>query len=579
MVNDDRPATGLGPAAPAQRAAMVEAWREQRRARRLRPDADEPQTTGPDGFALRRWRRAGVFGADAVRRVEGLLTDLRDARSGDAAAPDWAMQVLTRSLAGDPAPQLPSAVRALLEHGDPHDVVTAMAVVHEAGLPWLTPQGQIRLEHLMAPEPTFVAREMRPSLTEDASGAFATQYSLRWDGPAGLPPAVCGRILPWAPVGIVDDLIDAGVVTRDDEPWKTRPDARERDYLRARLAPEQVDQETAEALEWQEYLRRRRFLDGEHVDPVGAEAADLTDETGDEPGDDVYGLLQRAADGDASAVKGLEYALPRYLVLRLRQVQDGALTGNWPPNLLADRGLWPLMATLWEPKAAVSPRRSTFHALSALRHAYDSLCAGDLKRARAQVELLVEHDQGDPRQQAEAWNMSAYLALLDENLDGALAALRLIEKDHPRTEHNRDLLERRRTQPRNDRPHPSNPYLELGLPHQSPFWKQRYRELRREFADDREEAARLNRAMRRIQQAEQQEDLTDFFVLPLDADAFRLPDDLPITLVPPIEPMPRRTAPLDPDDVDTVRRRALVDLLPTLLNAPRRPDHQHRTTS
>ncbi len=578
MVNDDSPATGLGPGASTQRADMVEAWRERRRARRLRPDADEPQTTGLDGFALRRWRRAGVFGADAVRRVARLLTDLRDSRSGDATAPDWALQVLARCLGGDPVAQLPSAVRALLEHGEDHDVVTAMAVVHEAGLPWLTPQGQTRLEHLMGSEPTFVPREMRPTLTEDASGAFAAQYALRQEGLAGLSPTVCARILPWAPLGIVDDLIDAGVVTSDGGPWKARPDVRERDYLRARLAPEQVDQETAEALGWQEYLRRRRFLDGEHADAVDAEAADLAGENGDETDEDVYGLLERAAEGDADAVKGLEYVLPRYLVLRLRQIRDGALTGNWPTDILADRGLWRLMAALWEPKAAVSPRRSTFHALSALRHAYDSICAGDLKRARAQVELLVEHDQGDPGQEAEAWNMSAYLALLDENLDGALAALGQIGEKSPRTAHNRELLERRRTRARNDRPHPSNPYLELGLPHQSPFWKQRYRDLRREFADDREEAARLNRAMRRIQQAEQHEDLSDFFVLPLDADAFRLPDDLPVTLVPPVEPLPRRTVPRHPDDVETVRRRALADLLPTLLNAPRRPDHQHRTT-
>ncbi|MFF3201736.1 hypothetical protein [Streptomyces sp. NPDC002962] len=534
---------------------------------------------GLDGFALRRWRKAGVFGADAVRRVERLLTDLRDTRSNDATAPDWALQVLARCLEGDPVAQLPSAVRALLEHGDPHEVVTAMAVVHEAGLPWLTPQGQTRLEHLMGSELTFVPREMRPTLTEDASGAFAAQYSLRHDGLAGLSPTLCARILPWAPVGIVDDLIDGGVVTKDGKPWKARSDAWERDYLRARLAPEQVDQETAETLGWQEYLRRRSFLDGEHADAVDGEAADLAGENGGETDDDVYGLLERAAEGDVGAIKGLEYLLPRYLVLRLRQIRDGALTGSWPAEIVADRGLWRLMAALWEPKAAVSPRRSTFHALSALRHAYDSICAGDLKRARAQVELLVGHVQADPGQRAEAWNMSAYLALLDENLDGALAALGQIGEDSPRTAHNRELLERRRTRARNDRTHPSNPYLELGLPHQSPFWKQRYRDLRREFADDREEAARLNRAMRRIQQAEQQEDLSDFFVLPLDADAFRLPDDLPVTLVPPVEPLPRRTAPRHPDDVETVRRRALADLLPTLLNAPRRPDHQHRTTS
>ncbi|OQD57163.1 hypothetical protein BM536_003785 [Streptomyces phaeoluteigriseus] len=601
MVNDERPDPATGLNVSMSRADMVAAWREQRRARRPRSDADEPRTAGPDGFALRRWRRAGVFGADAVRRVERLLTALRDARSAAGTAPDWAVQTLDQCLGGDPVAQLPSAVRAVLEHGAPGDVVTAMAVVHEAGLPWLTPEGQARLEHLMDPESTEIPREFLPALAEDVSGAFAAQYALRHDDVARLSPAVRDRVLPWAPVGVVDDLIDAGAITSDDEPWNLRSDAREQDYLRARLAPEQVDQATAEAIGWQEYLRRRRLLDGEDVDDVGddvgderpgraekSETADLSGEDaedgedGDGAEDDLYGLLQRAAEGDTSAVKGLEYALPRYLVLRLRQVRDGALTGNWPADILADRGLWRLMSALWEPKAAVSPRRSPFHAMVALRHAYDSLCAGDLKRARAQVELLVEHEQGEPRHNAEAWNMSAYLALLDENLDGALVALHNVDESHPAAElarHNRHLLEGRRTRARNDRTHPSNPYLELGLPHRSPVWKQRYRDLRREFADDREEAARLNRAMRRIQQAEQHEDWSDFFVLPLDAEAFRLPDDPPTTLVPPVEPLPRRTAPQSSDDLEIVRRRALAELLPTFVNAPRRPDHQHRTTS
>ncbi|MFE1882340.1 hypothetical protein [Streptomyces diastatochromogenes] len=579
MVNEEQPDRGAGLDASMSRADMVEAWRERRRVRRLRPETDDPETAGPDGFALRRWRRAGVFGADAVRRVERLLTDLLNARSAGGATPDWALQVLAQCLGGDPVAQLPSAVRALLEFGEPDDVVTVMSVVHEAGLPWLTPPGQARLEHLMDPERTEARREIRPTASEDVSGAFAAHYALRNDGLAKLSPAVCALILPWVPVGVVDDLIDAGVVTGDAEPWNVRADARERDYLLARLAPEQVDPGTAEAIGWHEYLRRLRFLDGEDIDVSDVEGLDVDGEDGDDLEEDLYGLLQRAADGDTSVIKGLEYILPRFLVLRLRQVQDGALTGNWTADILSDRGLWRLMSALWEPKAAVSPRRSAFHALAALRHAYDCICAGDLKRARAQVELLVEHEEGDPLHNAEAWNMSAYLALLDENLDGALAALGRLGGRSPRAEHNRDLLERRRTRARNDRPHPSNPYLELGLPNQSSVWKQRYRDLRREFADDREEAARLNRAMRRIQQAELHEDWSDFFVLPLDEEVFRLPDDPPATLVPPIEPMPRRTVPGNHDDMEVVRRRAMADLLPTLLNAPRRPDHQHRTTS
>ncbi|KAF3468536.1 hypothetical protein [Streptomyces sp. Tu 3180] len=564
MTHEERPDTGPELDASMSRSEMVEAWRERRRARRTRPDTAAPGTTGPDGFALRRWRRAGVFGADAVQRVERFLTDLARTPSGAGEEPEWALGTLRQCLEGDPVAQLPSAVRAVLENRAAGDTVAAMTLIHECGLPWLTPHGQVRLEHLMGSAPTVLPRETRPSVSEDVSGAFALQYALRYDELTALPRNLRTRALPWAPLGVVDDLIDAELITRDDEPWRLRSDRRERDYLKARLAPELADRDTAEALGWQQFLQRQRFLDGEY-------------EEGEEG--DLYDLLQRAAEGDTTVLKELEYALPRTLVLKLRHVKDGALTGNWEPDVLADRGLWRLMSALWEPKAAVQPRRSAFHALAALRHAYDSICAGDFKRARAQVNKFLEHAGGDPLQNAEARNMSAYLALLDEDLDSALTALTRVLPLQPAAESNLALVTRRQAMPRNDRPHPSNPYLELGLPNQSAVWKQRYRDLRREFADDREEAARLNRAMRRIQQAEQREDWSDFFVLPLDASVFAFPDDPPATLVPPVEPMPRQTASHDPGDAEAIRRRAVADLLPTLLNAPRRPDHQHRTTT
>ncbi|MGW2893161.1 hypothetical protein ACWDAO_00635 [Streptomyces sp. NPDC001212] len=564
MTHEERPNAGLEPDASMSRAEMVEAWRERRRARRARPDATTDGAAGLDGFALRRWRRAGVFGAHAVERVERHLADLVNTRPAGGKEPDWVLGTLRQCLDGDPVAQLPSAVRTLLEHRAADDTVTTMTVIHECGLPWLTPHGQTWLEHLLGSGPAVLPREGRPSTSEDVSGAFALQYALRHDELTALPRPVYDRILPWAPLGTVDDLIDAAMVTRDDEPWELRSDQWERNYLRARLAPELVDRETAEAIGWEQFLQRERFLDGEYAE--GGER-------------ELYDLLQRAAEGDTSVVKELEYVLPRTLVLRLRHIKDGALTGNWEPDVLADRGLWRLMSALWEPKAAVQPQRSAFHALAALRHAYDCICAGDLKRARAQVNRFLDHEHGDPLQNAEAWNLSAYLAFLDEDLNTALIALTRVAGFQPAAEPNLDLVKRRQATPRNDRPHPSNPYLELGLPNQSAVWKQRYRDLRREFADDREEAARLNRAMRRIQQAEQHEDWSDFFVLPLDESVFRLPDDPPGTLVPPVEPMPRQTASHDSDDADTVRRRAVADLLPTLLNAPRRPDHQHRMTT
>ncbi|MGW7042020.1 hypothetical protein ACWGDT_04695 [Streptomyces avermitilis] len=545
------------------RAEMVAAWRERRHARRSgAPTTDG--ASGPDGFTLRRWRRAGVFGADAVAVVRGLLQDLLDAGPGEHDRPDWAVETLRRCLDGDPGPQLLPAVSAVIEAADPDRVVALMRVIHEVGLPWLTPIAEQRLHHLLGQAEPELGRDAHPTTSEDESGAFALQHALRNGETGTLSPATIGRLLPWIPMGILDDLIDAGVITRSEGPWRMRTAQRDQWYLLARLSPESVAPRTALTIGWDEAVERLRFLAGEPTDaPEGT----------------LYDLLERATDGDTGVLKDLEQHLPRPLVLRLRHIQDGALTGSWDLGILGDRGLWRLMAALWEPKAAVVPARSEFHALAALRHAYDLISAGDFKKARAQIDKLVDHEEGDPRQLAEAWNMRAYLALLDDDLDNALIALASIADRHPEAASNLELVKRRRGIPRNGRPHPTNPYLELGLPNGSAVWKHRYRDLRRAFADSRDEAARLNRAMRRIQEAEHAEDWSEFFVLPLDQEVFRLPVAPPVTLVPPVEPMPRRTVPADPSDLEVVRRRAVADLLPTLLNAPRRPDHQHRTTS
>ncbi|MFB7605354.1 hypothetical protein [Streptomyces gardneri] len=542
---------------------VIEAWRERRRARRSQDTAPD-STSHVDGFALRRWRKAGVFGEDAVRSVEALVKRLLSARPNDGDTEDAARRTLTECLAGDPSSQLPSAIRTVLETGSPEQTVDVMTVVHEASLPWLSPTGQQRLAHLMTLGPSELAPDERPSASEDGAGAFALQHAVRNGEDEGLSAALLTRILPWIPLGIVDDLIDAGAITRRTGPWRLRASDYDQQYLLARLSPEYVEPEAADALAWDQAVERRRFLAGEDVE---AEEGSL------------YDLLQLAAEGDPSVLKELEHLLPRPLVLRVRQVRDGALTGNWEADILGDRGLWRLMAALWEPRAAIVPARSPFHALVALRHAYDMICVRDFKRARAQVEKLVGFEGGDPRQLDEAWNMWAYLALIDEDLDKARVGLAHVADHAGRAQLNLVHVTRRQEVPRNNRSHAENPYLELGLPDRSEAWKKRYRDLRHEYADDREEAARLNKAMRRIQKAELAEDWSDFYVLPLDRTVFDLPVARPVTLVPPVEPMPRRTAPGDREDFETVRRRAVADLFPTLLNAPRRPDHQHRTTT
>lgn len=560
MGNANTPEDGFSAGAAMTRAEVVEAWRAHRQSRRSSGEAGERV----DGFALRKWRKAGVFGPDAVRRVERVLHLLLRSLPEESEGPDRAAAVIRECLAGEPTGRLLTAVRALLEGGDPELIVDVLTVVHEEDLPWLSLSGTRRLAFASATTPDAVPAEARLSSEEDTSGAFALYGTVaRGVSPDELSAQQLRRVLEWAPLGVIDDLIDAGAVGREHEPWVARADEAERNYLMARLAPERVDADMARAIGWNEPVERELFLAGEPLDP--------------EEGT-LYDLLLRVADGETEVMKGLEDLLPRDLVLRLRKVQEGSLTGSWSPDIASDRGLWRLMSALWEPRAAVSPARGPLYALIALRHAYDLICRGAMKKASIQVDKLVEHEKAPPRQGAESWNMYAYLALVEEDLETAgIALARIASSDH-RARLNLALVDRRRATKRNDRDHPANPYLELGLPHQTEAWRHQYRERRRD-AKDLDDAARVNWAKTRIEQAEHSEDWSDFFVLPLDSTEFELPVVRPLSLVPPSAPMPRRTASGSETDLTTVRHRAMVDLLPAFLTAPRRPDHDHRTTS
>lgn len=358
-------------------------------------------------------------------------------------------------------------------------------------------------------------------------------------------------------LGVLDDLIEAGVLESGQQPWTLRADPGEQGYLLARLAPEETDAALARSLGWDEPGDREAFLAGEPFQP--------------EPGS-LYDLLLRVTDGETDVLKELETLLPRELVLRLRKVREGAVTGSWEPEMTADRGLWRLMASLWEPKAAINPARGPFYALVALRHAYDLICQGEYKKAQAQVDKLVDQEKS-----AEALNMFAYLALLADDLDWAYASPARAAQTDRRVENNLALLERRRATRRNDREQPANPYLVLGLPNKSEHWKHQWRERRRADRGDLDLAAEANWAKRRIEQAERSEDWSDFFVLPLDPDSLRIPTVRTRSLAPPTSAMPRRTEPGAAVDLTAVRDRAVAGLLPTLLTAPRRPDHDHRT--
>ncbi|MFG2979433.1 hypothetical protein ACGFYY_41415 [Streptomyces sp. NPDC048331] len=549
------------------RSEMVEAWRARRSARRSAAVAVPGGAV--DGFALRKWRKAGVFGAEAVARVEDLLRGLLDSAEAQDETRRWGADTIRACLDGQPAPQLLPAIKALLEAAEPGRAIAqtaaVLSVVHEAGLPWLSPAGERRLAVIAGAVPAAdLGAADLPLAEEDPAGAFALQQALDRRSLDELTVHQLEAVVPWAPLGVVDDLIEAGVLDRGHQPWSMRADAGEQSYLLARLAPEKTDIALARSLGWDEPAEREAFLAGAPVQSA--------------PGS-LYDLLQRITDGETEVLKELEELMPRELVLRLRKVREGAMTGSWDPDIPADRGLWRLMCALWEPRAAVNPARGPYYALVALRHAYDLICQGERKKAQAQVDKLVDYDGVPAEHAAEAWNMFAYLALLDDNLDLAYVSLARVARTDRRVEENLALLERRRGTRRNDRDQPANPYLELGLPHKSEHWKHQWRERRRADRDDLDLAAQANWAKLRIEQAERTEDWSDFFVLPLDPAALRLPMVRPKSLIPRLAAMPRRTTHRAAADLAAVRDRAIADLLPTLLTAPRRPDHDHRTTS
>ncbi|WP_432174087.1 hypothetical protein [Streptomyces sp. Tue6028] len=543
------PAGGAEQPMSGARAEAVARERERLRALRERRDAQSADA-GVDGFTVRRWRKVGVFGAQAVLQAHALLQQLA------SLAQDATHDALSHALRDEPDDRLLPAVRTVLERADPATVAAALTAVHAGGFLWLSEVGEQRLTALAAGHDTLAV-----SSSEDPSGAFALLTAFPTDGTAAFPPRMLPRVLPWIPLSVLDDLIDAGVVGPEHLPWQCRAEEAEHAYLKARLVPDEVTAEEATALEWTARQRRSAFLaGGEPLPSVG----------------DVYDLLERVADGDASVVKELERELPRGLVLRLRRLLDGVDVGNWDRDIWEDRGLWRLIFSLWEPKAAVNPSRSPLHALMALRQAYDLLCLNDLARASAQIDKLVSFETAAPAYRAEALNFQAYARLLREELDAAAVALKGISGSYELAESNLRMVEQRRTVPRNDRPAASNPYLDLGLPHGASSWETRYRDLRREHVHDVDMSARLNSAMKRIRDAERDEDWSGFFVLPLDLDVFELPNEVPVTLVPPLAPLTRRTTPDSPESLALVRQRAVADLLPHLLNAPRRTDRNSR---
>lgn len=311
-VTSPPPVGGAGQPVSGSRAEAVARERERLRALRERRDAQSADD-GVDGFTVRRWRKVGVFGAQAVLQAHALLRQLASLTQ------DTTHDALADALRDEPDDRLLPAVRTVLERADQTTVAATLTAVLSGGFLWLSEVGEQRLTALTAGDDTLAV-----SGSEDPSGAFALLTAFATDRTATFPPRILPRVLPWIPLSVLDDLIDAGAVGPEHQPWQYRAEEAEHAYLKARLVPDQVTAEQATALNWTERQRRDAFL-------AGGEPLPLTG--------DVYDLLEQVADGDASVVKELERKLPRELVLRLHAASGRGRCRHLGPGHMGRQGV------------------------------------------------------------------------------------------------------------------------------------------------------------------------------------------------------------------------------------------------
>ncbi|MEU2067184.1 hypothetical protein [Streptomyces anulatus] len=525
-------------------------------------------------FVQRKWRWLGVGDGEAVEAVLAMLTEAVAANG----LPEAERAILTRAIGGDPdRDSLLPAVRMGLGLLTPESVLGHLRSLWAGGVRWLNEPGLERCKVLCSTAPSLQLVGKR-SHALSGGPAFSLFASACTRGAIPVPNRFLDELLQRAPLSVIDDLVDHGGLMPEDAPW-TRRDEQEGLYLRARLAPATVSGEQAERLAWQAYLRRQSFLGDD----------DLARQ---EP-DDVWDLLYDVVmDGDVTAVDALDAKLPRPQQVELRDLKSGALSGQWPPSMTEDRGLWLLMAALWRPKGLVDAGRSPFYALVALNRAYDLVKTGDLEAAAQQARSLTRDSVSNRRVPAdlaeEANALAAYVAATQsEQLESRTERDRLLEsaEEHASraaarggavAERNLRLLRAWRGTRRNDRGPFGNPFLDIGLDHGAGGWEERCRDIFREREGDAKAQSELNMAEERIRDALHGEAGWDvFYRVPLVRSRYVMPSQVPNHLVPPVEALPRRTALTSGGELEAIRARAAVELLDDFRTTPPRLDRHN----
>ncbi|MEG9547075.1 MULTISPECIES: hypothetical protein [Streptomyces griseus group] len=555
----------------AARQAAKAAERE--RLKRARERREIQGSSSVSSFVQRKWRWLGVGDGEAVEVVLAMLTEAVAATG----LPEAERAILTQAIGGDPdRDSLLPAVRTGLGLLSPESVLGHLRSLWAGGVRWLNEPGLERCRVLCSTAPSLqlVGNRSHALSGGPAFSLFATACTR---GAIPVPNRFLDELLERAPLSVIDDLVDHGGLMPEDAPW-TRRDEQEGLYLRARLAPATVSGEQAERLAWQAYLRRQSFLGD--------------DDLARQDPDDVWDLLYDVVmDGDVTAVDALDAALPRPQQIELRDLKSGALSGQWPPSMTEDRGLWLLMAALWRPKSLVDAGRSPFYALVALNRTYDLVKAGDLEAAAQQARSLTRDSvsyRKVPAELAEEANaLAAYVAARQsERLESRTERDRLLDfsEEHARraatrggvaAERNLRLLRVWRGTRRNDRGPFGNPFLDIGLDHGAGGWEERCRDIFREREGDARAQSELNMAEERIRDALRGDAGWDvFYQLPLDRARYVMPSQVPNHLVPPVEALPRRTALTSGGDLEAIRARAAVELLDDFrTTAPRLDRH------
>ncbi|RZB17069.1 hypothetical protein StrepF001_23260 [Streptomyces sp. F001] len=539
----------------AARRAAIAAEKERLARARERRLSREP--AGANGFAQRKWRWLGVNGGEAVEAVLALLKDVAEAPT----LTDGQRDTLSRAVAGTPDREtLLPAVRAGLATLEPDGVLGHLRSLWATGVRWLNEPGSERCRILCSTAPGIELVNVK-SRAVSGGPAFSLFATAATRGAIPVPNTHLPQVLPWAPLSVIDDLVDHGGLLAEDRPWEAREEA-DALYLRARLAPASVNPRDAARLGWDGFLRRRAFLDGDEI--VRKEPEDVWDL-----------LYDVVAEAHLPSLGALDAVLPRAQQIELRNLKSGALNGQWAMETVRDKGLWKPMAALWQPTEPVDPTRSDFHALVALRRAYDLAKSGDMEAAGRQADSFLR-DRAVRSLPAglvcEAYTIAAYVAVVTSATAAGSEKLALAE-EHARkatgtgsavAERNLALVRTWRSTPKNQRGPMTNPFLELGLDHAAERWERHCRELFRQYEHEGDQAsqARVNQAEDRIHDAFRHDAGLDvFFQLPLDRSRYEMPDAVPGQLVPPLEPMARRTSLTSGTELEAIRARAAVELL------------------